>query len=806
MSYRIRHAAVIGAGVMGGGIAAHLANAGIPCTLLDIAPNKLTPQEEAKGLTLESPQVRNRIVDQGFQNVVKSRPPALYSKRRAEIMRTGNLEDNLEWLKDADLIVEVVLENLAVKQSLFEKIGPYIKETAIVTTNTSGIPIKDISAKFSDSLKKRFLGTHFFNPPRWLKLLEIIPTNDTAPEVVDFMCRFGEDVWGKGVVVAKDTPNFIANRLGALGGSYAIEYAIQNGYTPEEVDAITGPLMGRPKTATFKLFDLVGLDVHYHVGVNLYPAIPNDEDREILHAEKAEELMKSMLDRGLLGRKTKAGFYKMSKDAGGKKSFEVIDLATGEYRPEQKPDLPSLSKAKGISSLPERLRHLVQTEDKVGKLVWALLSSGLSYASLRVPEISDDIVNIDRAMKWGFVHEMGPFEIWDALGVAETVARMEEENIKVAPWVKEMLSAGVTSFYKEEGATQYYYDLSGKKYKEIETNPRIIILKSLKERDKTIKKNPSASLIDMGDGVACLEFTSKANALDAYIFEMAKFAVDEVEKNFKGLVIGNQGQHFCVGANIFLVLMAAKQKQWDAISQSVADMQNTVGTFRTCSKPVVAAPFGMALGGGAEVPMACDRICAHGDLFMGLVEVGVGLIPAGGGCKELVRRVISPVMARTPDVDPLSLVQHVFQMPAMAKVTTSALEAKDWGFLSEADRIVMNIDHLLHDAKQMVIDMHDLGYMPPPPEKIYAIGERGVAAIKAFIWQMHQGRYITEYDQTVASQLARVVCGGELTAPTWVDEQHILDLEREAFVSLCGEPKTQERIEHMLKTNKPLRN
>jgi len=806
MSYQVRHVAVIGAGVMGGGIAAHAANAGLRCTLLDIVPNKLSPEEEAKGLTLESPQVRNRIVNSGYQAILKSKPPALFSKSRAELIRAGNLEDNLEWLKDADLIIEVVLENLNVKRSLFEKIRPFVKDTAIIGSNTSGLPIKDIAAGFDPDLRKRFLGTHFFNPPRWLKLLEIIPTDDTDPEVVDYMLRFGEFLLGKGVVVCKDSPNFIANRLLAYDGTFIINYAIENDYSVEEVDAITGPLMGRPKTATFKLMDLVGLDVNKHVVENLYPAIPNDEDREIFRSEKTGKLMSAMVESGRLGRKAKAGFYKMKKGEGGKKEFDVVDLGTAEYRDQQKPDLPSLKKAKGIGNLAERLRHLVQTEDKVGKMVWAVLSADLSYSSRRVPEIADTIVSIDRAIKWGFSHEMGPFEIWDALGVQETVARMEAENIKVAPWVKEMLQAGAGSFYKQEGDTLKYWDLASKSYAGVPVSPRVVNLASLKERGQLIKKNPSASLVDMGDGVACLEFHSKMNAIDNYIVDMANFAVEEVERNFKGLVIGNHGQNFCVGANIFLMLMAAKQKQWEALHKGVSDLQNTLMSLRKCARPVVVAPFGMALGGGAEISMAGDRICAAGDLFMGLVEVGVGLIPAGGGCKEMVRRVVSPSMAIAPDADALLFIQSVFEKVGMAKVSMSALEAQEWGFLSVADRIVMNADHILHDAKQMVINMHDLGYTPPAPQKLYAIGERGIAAVNALIWQMRQGNYITDHDVTVSKKLAYVLCGGALSAPAWVDEQYFLDLERETFVSLCGDPKTQDRMQHMLEKGKPLRN
>jgi len=806
MSYGIRHVAIIGSGVMGGGIAAHVANAGIRCTLLDIVPMKLRSEEEAKGLDLKSPQVRNRIVTAGFEAVLKSRPPALFSKSRADLIRTGNLDDDLEMLRDADLVIEVVLENLEIKRSLFEKVTPFIKNTALVGTNTSGIPIKDISAVLSDDLKRRFMGTHFFNPPRWLKLLEIIPTDLTDPVYVDRMKMFGENVLGKGVVVCKDSPNFIANRIGAFDQVFMLNHVLNHGYTVEEVDAIAGPLMGRPKTALFKLNDLVGLDVNYHVLTNLYPAIPHDRDREILNSEKIMGLMKFMVDTGRLGRKAKQGFYKMSKGKGGEKSFEVLDLETREYRPQEKLHIVGLKEAKAVESLPDRLRHLVQDQGRIGSLVWSSLSRLFAYASKSIPEISDNLYSIDRAMKWGYGHELGPFEVWDALGVAETVVRMEAEGIQPASWVKEMLGGAVGSFYKEGAEGALYYDIGAKGYKKIPVSPKLVILKSLKERNRTVKTNPSASLVDLGDDVACLEFHSKMNALDNDITAMMDFSVQEVDRNFRGLVVGNQGTNFSVGANIFMILMAAKQKQWDAIHEGVRANHKAIGRLRFCGRPVVAAPFGMALGGGAEVCMGADRVCAAGDLFMGLVEVGVGLIPGGGGCKELLRRVVSPVMALSPGSDPMPLLIHAFMLVAQAKVTTSALEAREWGYLAQRDPIVMNPDHLIYNAKRMVLHMDEMGYVPPVPGKVYAVGRRGIGALKTAILSMKGSGFITDHDVTVASQLATALCGGNLPTPKWVDEQAVLDEEREAFVSLCGHPKTQDRIEHMLKTNKPLRN
>ena len=806
MSYGIRHVAVIGSGVMGSGIAAHVANAGIPCTLLDIVPNKLIQEEEARGLTLENPEVRNRIVQSGYNGILKARPPALFSKSRAGLIRTGNLDDDLEMLREADLVIEVVLEILEIKRALFEKVAPFIKETALVGTNTSGIPVREIAAVLSEDLKRRFMGTHFFNPPRWLKLLEVIPTDVTDPAYVDRMKAFGEDVLGKGVVVCKDSPNFIANRIGAFDQVFMLDHVLNRGYTVEEVDAIAGPLMGRPKTALFKLNDLVGLDVNYHVLSNLYPAIPHDEDREILNSEKVMVLMKSMVDTGRLGRKAKQGFYKMTKGKGGEKSFEVLDLETKEYRPQEKPEIAGLKEAKAVESLPDRLRHLVRDGGRIGSLVWGSLGRLLAYASKSIPEISDNIYSIDRAMKWGYGHEMGPFEVWDALGVADTVARMEADGIQPASWVKEMLDSGAGSFYEEGAEGALYYDIGRKGYEKIPVSQKLVILKSLKERDRTVKTNPSASLVDLGDDVACLEFHSKMNALDADITAMIDFSVQEVERNFRGLVVGNQGANFSVGANIFMIPMAAKQQKWDAIHEGVRANHKALGSLRFCARPVVAAPFGMALGGGAEVCMGADRVCAAGDLFMGLVEVGVGLIPGGGGCKELLRRIVSPVIALSPGSDPVPLLVHAFMLVAQAKVSTSALEAREWGYLAESDPIVMNPDHLIYNAKRMVLHMDEMGYMAPVPGKVYAVGRRGIGPLKTAILSMKGSGFITDHDVTVASRLATAMCGGNLPTPAWVDEQAILDEEREAFVSLCGNPKTQDRIEHMLKTNKPLRN
>ncbi len=794
MAFSIKRVAVIGSGTMGGALAAHFANAGLPAYLLDIVPDKLTSDEEKKKLTLQSPGVRNRIVNAGLDAVKKSKPAALFTPQAVERITVGNLEDNFDLIREADWILEAVVENLEIKRKLMTRIDAMRKPDSIVTTNTSGIPIADIAAPCSDSFKQHFLGTHFFNPPRYLKLLEVIPSRQTLPEVVDFVKPFGENVLGKGVVICKDRPNFIANRLGTFAGLYGLRYAIEKGYSVNEVDDITGPLIGHLKTASFRLADLVGIDIMLHVADNSYAALPDDESRE---EWKAPEFLREIVQRGWLGNKSGQGFYKQVKTDQGRE-FHVIDFKTLEYRPQEKKHYDSVLQSEMIEDLRERLRFLVAQNDRAGKFIWDTTARYLAYAANRTPEIADDIVSIDNAMKWGFANELGPFETWDALGVAETAARMEREGIQVAPWVKEMLATGHPSFYRDGK----YYDLAAKDYRPIRQNPNIILLSQQKE----IKRNDSASLIDLGDGVACLEFHTKMNALDEGIVEIARDALEQVDKNFVGLVVGNQGEHFCAGANVMTFGLAAENKEFDRIEQAGRAFQDFLMTIRYSPRPVVTAPFGYTLGGGCEVAMVGARIVAHAESYVGLVEAGMGLVPAGGGCKEMLRRVVSPAM-QTPNVDPLPFMQRVFETIGLAKVATSAEEARQMGFFGPADRVVMNRDHLIAEAKRAVLQMSAEGYRPPMRGKIiYAAGERSLAALRVAIYMMRQANYISDYDAKVGEKLARVLCGGDLTAPTWVDEQYILDLEREAFISLLGEEKTRERIWHFLSTGKPLRN
>jgi 3-hydroxyacyl-CoA dehydrogenase len=805
VTHRINRVAVLGAGTMGAAIAAHCANAGLEVDLLDIAPNELTEDEEKKGLTLESPEVRNRIVGAGFERMKEARPPALMSKRVAERMRIGNFEDDLERVKDADWIVEAIVEKLEPKQELMARVEELAEDDAIISSNTSGIPLNSIAEERSDSFKKRFLGTHFFNPPRYLKLFEIIPTEDTDPRIVEEARALGERVLGKGGVIAKDTPNFIGNRLGSFSMINAIRYAFENGYGIEEVDAITGPLIGHPKTATFRLQDQVGLDIAIGVAENLYNLVPEDESREHL---RPPEKLHEMQENNLLGAKSGAGFYKRDK-RDGETVFDVLNLETYEHEPAENPEIPLAEEAKKQGDLGARLRFTMRKadEDRHARFLRDTILSDLAYASRRMPEISDTLENADHAMEWGYGHEAGPFRIWDLLGVGETVEQMESLGIEVAPWVRGMLDGGIESFYKKDGTSELQFSPVKMEYEPVREDPMQLSLDKLREEGKEISRNDSASILDLDDGVLCFEIHSSGNSIDSAVVEMGNEALRRLEEEdeWVGLVIGNEGRNFCVGANIGEMVEEAQNGNLDGIGEAIDALQNLLMGFRFASKPVVAAPHGQTLGGGAEVALHADRICAAGETYMGLVEVGVGLIPAGGGVKEMVRRLVSPAMhTRAPS---LPYVQDAFEKISMAKVSGSALEAKEMGFLKEEDRLVMNGDHLIHAAKREALELAD-GYAPPPRDNsIYAAGTvtRGaleVGAIKPMVW----GGYASDYDGIIASHLARVLTGGDLSMPQWVPEEHILRLEKGAFLELLENEKTHERIVAMLNTGKPLRN
>jgi 3-hydroxyacyl-CoA dehydrogenase len=806
MHYNFFHVVVIGSGTMGGGIAANLANTGVRVTLLDIIPNKLTSEEERRGLSLDDGDVRNRITREGLERAVKARPANFLTPDHAALVQIGNLEDDFDRIQEADWVIEVIVENLGVKRQLMQKIDAVRKPSTIITTNTSGIPVTSIAEGLSQGFRQHFLGTHFFNPPRYLKLLEVIPTADTLPEVVDAISAFCEYRLGKGIVPAKDTPNFIANRLAFGSAGFGLDYMLENNYTVEEVDAITGPAIGNPKTATFRLIDLVGIDVWEHVGKNLAPAIPHDMHAlRYLESERVNRLIAGLVQRGSLGGKVKEGFYKEVKTESGKE-FHVLNLSTLEYAPAQKIRIESIGKTKDIEDLGERLKILLAAQDRAGQLVRALTYQSLAYASERIPEISDTPKPIDDAMRWGFAREAGPFETWDMLGVAETVDAMRGAGFNPAPWVTEMLARGCGSFYEYNDKIKVgvYSPVRGG-YQPFSRRPGLIVLNELKAAKKVIHKNPGANLYDIGDGVALIEFKTKMGTLDVDVFEMIQKGLDLTITDFDGLVIGHEGENFSAGANVFLVVMNAQNQQWDQLDAMIKNMQDILMRVRYSPKPVVAAPAGMALGGGSEVVMSASRVVASAELYAGLVEIGVGLIPAGSGTKEMMRRVLNPPM-RTKGVEPLPILQRLFEQIGLAKVATSAEEARQLGILSECDRVVMNRDLLLTEAKKEVLHMAASGYKPPLPEKIYAAGRDALAAMQVGIYMMKEGGYITEHEHLIAGKLASILTGGDISSPTWVDEQYILELEREVFLSLCGTEKTQQRMWTLLQTGKTVRN
>src|SRR6266704_3215426 len=800
----VKKAAVLGAGTMGSQIAAHLANARIPTLLLDIAPRELTADERAKGLTLESADVRNRIARGGLEAAKKAKPAAFFTSDLSSLITIGNFQDDLPKLKDCDLIIEADVENLEIKRILYQNVEQHRRPGSIVASNTSGIPLKQLAEGRSEDFRAHFLGMHFFNPPRYLHLVELIRTEWTKPEVSCSMFGFLDERLGKGVVVAKDRPNFIANRIGTFGALHGIRTMIEDGYSIEEIDKITGPIIGRPKSGTFRTFDLVGLDVFAHVVRNLHENLPDDPDREMF---VMPEFVTRMIERGLLGNKTKRGFYKKEKGDGDKREIWALDMATLDYRPTQKVNLPALDMARNIEDNVERLRALVWSKDRVGSFLWKTFSRTLCYAADRIPEIADTVVEIDRAMRWGFNWELGPFEAWDAIGVERSVAKLKEEGRQVPANVQSMLDAGIKSFYKKKDGKQFYYDFASEEYVPLADPPGTIILKSLKDRTPVIKKNSGASLVDLGEGVACLEFHSKMNSIGGDTLEMLRFALSEVERNFVGLVVGNQGQNFSVGANLMLMLMEAQDENWEELDMIGRFFQQSVMSLRYSPKPVVVAPFQMVFGGGCEMVLHGDRVRADAETYIGLVEVGVGIIPAGCGTKEMLVRALDSIPGDLKDADPFPFVKRAFETIALAKVATSAEEARNLGFLSEDDSISMNGDRLIADAKKEVLSLAASGYVPPQQRTgIRALGMPALATLKLGIHQMKRAGYISDHDALIGEKLARILTGGDLNHETRVSEQYLLDLDREAVLSLAGTRKTQGRLAHMLKTGEPRRN
>jgi 3-hydroxyacyl-CoA dehydrogenase len=804
---RIERAAVLGAGTMGARIAAHLANAGIPCYLLDIVPTSLTPAEQSKGLTLESPVVRNRIVSAGLEAAKKSRPAAFFTPDDARLITPGNLEDNIAWCGQVDWIIEAVAENLEIKRSLFSRVEAVRKSGTIVTSNTSGLPIHLIAEGRSEDFQQHWAGTHFFNPPRYMKLVELIPGPKTLPEVLQSLDEICDSRLGKGVVPAKDSPNFIANRIGTFSMLNAVRQMLALEMTVEEVDACTGPAIGQPKSATFRTADLVGLDILVHVIRNIYDNATTDASRDIY---KVPPFMEEMLKRGWLGDKTGGGFYKKLKK-GGDSEILTLDWQKMEYRPRLKAKFPSIEAGKAIEDTRERLRALLAPAlegkggDKANRMLWSSLSQTCLYAARLMPEISHNVVDLDRAARWGFAWELGPFEVWDAIGVERMAKAMERDGQELPPLVREVLDSPRKSFYESEKGTTRYFDLKLQALQPVPEPPGIIILKSLKDRSGVVQKNAGASLIDLGDGVLCCEFHSKMNSIGGDLVAMIHAGINRLSSDFDAMVIGNQAANFSVGANLMLVLISAQEGEWDDIHMAVRQFQRVNMAIKYAPRPIVAAPQGMALGGGCEVPLHAARIHAAAETYMGLVETGVGLIPGGGGTKEMLIRA-NEHSAGGEDLDLFHALKPVFENIAMAKVSTSGEEARTLGYLRSSDLIAMNRDRQIADAKQTALALLRAGYHPPAPAQIRVLGEEFLTGAKLAIHMMIRGGYASEYDGVVGRKLANILAGGAVTAPQLVPEQYVLDLEREAFVSLCGERKTQERIGHTLKTGKPLRN
>src|ERR1700730_2200899 len=805
MKRRIEKVVVLGAGTMGARIAAHFANAGVAVLLLDIVPPGSAAGDAAE---------RNKIVRAGLDAAKKSKPAAFFTSALADKISIGNFEDDLQRCKDADWIIEVVAENLDIKKSLLARVAQFRKPGSIATTNTSGLPVHLIAEGMSDEFQRHWAGTHFFNPPRYLKLIELIPGPKTSPEVLETLSEFCDRRLGKGVVVAKDTPNFIANRIGTFSMMNALHLMNKLGMTIEEVDACTGPAIGQPKSATFRTADIVGLDVLMHVVKNIYETAADDESREMY---KVPAFVEDMAKRKWLGDKTGQGFYKKLRGE-GEKEILTLDVNTMEYRPRQKARFASIEAGKTIEDTIDRLRALIgpvlngQTGDQAQQFLWGSLSATCLYAARRVPEISDHVEDVDRAMRWGFGWELGPFQIMDALGMPAFAAQIKKEGRTVPPAVEKLLANGRKSFYTSEKGTTSVFELSNGTARKIEEPAGVVFLKSLKDAAKEVERNSGASLIDLGDGVLCCEFHSKMNAIGADLIAMIHRGLKRLESDFDAMVIANQAVNFSVGANLMLVLMGAQEREGDELLLAVKQFQNANLAIKYAPKPVVTAPQGMALGGGCEVSLHAARIQAAAESYMGLVEAGVGLIPGGGGSKETLIRANE--RSGGEDLDLFHALRPVFETLAMAKVGTSAEECRELGFLRREDGVSMNRDRLVADAKEAAQALARGGYKPPAGSwqegaqttQIKVLGEQFLSGAKMAGHLMQRGGYASEHDAHVARKLANILAGGPLSAPQMVSEQYVLDLEREAFVSLCGEKKTQERIAHTLKTGKPLRN
>ncbi|GJN60298.1 3-hydroxyacyl-CoA dehydrogenase/enoyl-CoA hydratase family protein [Elizabethkingia anophelis] len=800
MKRRIKHVTVLGSGIMGSGIAAHFANIGVEVLLLDILPNQLTDAETAKGLTLEDKAVRNRIASESLQKLPKASPALLYSPKFVSRITAGNFDDDLEKIKNTDWIIEVVVERLDIKKSVYEKIEKYRKPGTLVSSNTSGIPIHFLIEGRSDDFKKYFAGTHFFNPVRYLPLLEIIPTPETDPEIVNFYMEYGAKFLGKTTVLAKDTPAFIANRIGTFGIMNLFHSVKKLGLTVGEIDKLTGPVIGRPKSATFRTADVVGLDTLVHVANGIYGSGAESDtfkDQFVL-----PDFVQYMIDNKLLGSKTDAGFFKKVKNNDGKSEILGLNLETLQYEPQGKASFPTLELTKTIDRPIDRFKVLIGGKDKAGEFYRQMLGALFAYASNKVPEISDEIYKIDDALRAGFGWENGPFEIWDAVGVQKGIELAKEAGYEVSDWVKNMAEG--TSFYKinEEGQKTFFNEKANQ-YANIPGQDAFIILDNIR-KNKTLWSNSGSAIEDLGDGIINFEIRSKMNSLGGEVLDGLNRAIDLAEKEYDGLVIGNQAANFSVGANLAMILMMAVDQDWDDLNMAINYFQQSMMRVRYSSIPVVVAPHGMTLGGGCEMTMHADRVVAAAETYIGLVEFGVGVIPGGGGSKELTVRTMKEVIADDVKTNRL---RDAFMNIAMAKVATSAYEAYDMGILQKhKDIVVVNKNRQIAEAKQVALQLAEQGYTQPIKEKVKVLGQDALGMFYVGTDQMLAGRYISEHDKKIADKLGFVMAGGNLSEATDVSEQYLLNLEREAFLSLCGERKTLERIQYMLQNGKPLRN
>ena len=793
---QINKVAVLGAGVMGAAIAGHLANAGVEVLLLDIVPGEPNEAEKGAGLDLSSRQVRDRIASRALEALGKTKPAALYLPGYAEYIQAGNFEDDISRLKECDWVIEVVLENLEIKKRLFsEQVAPNLKEGAILSTNTSGLSVNALAQALPEAVRRNFLVTHFFNPPRYMRLMEIVGCAETDPQVIAFMSRFLGDRLGKGIVYAKDTPNFIANRIGTYAGAVTYRHMVEMGLSVEEVDAITGPALARPKTGTFALWDLVGIDTVTRVMDNSYQLLTGDDQRELF---RVPESVRQMVAAGLTGKKAKKGFYKRETVEGKSVKF-FYDYQSGDYHPCVSPKFASVMAGKQIDDPGARLKTLIDGTDNAARFAWNTLRDTLIYTVNRIPEIADDIVNVDNAMKWGYNWELGPFEILDALGVAAFLGRSEREGIAVPALLKE-----VESFYKVEGGKKFYYDIGEHRFREVPRPATSVSLTLLKSAGAVVEKNSAASVLDLGDGVFCLEFHSKMNTMGADTLAMIHKGVKRAEQEGLGLVIANDGAMFSAGANLMLISMAIAEGAYDELALTVKAFQKAMMAIKYSKIPVVAAPHSLAMGGGCETCLHADAINAHAETYMGLVEIGVGLMPAGGGTKEMAIRAIKLAEENGTDVTPF--IFKNYQNIAMAKMSSSAAELFTLGLMRQGDAITMDIDRRIHDAKLKAISLA-ANYRPGRPLTGLRAPGRGIAAsIKAQLWNLEKGGFISSHDQYLASGIADVITGGDVPAGTLIGEQHLLDLERETFMRFCGQKKTAERIQYMLKKGRALRN